>query len=84
LRAAIAWVRADDSTIPALRAAADDALAHGMLPVAPFLRRRLGEALGGSEGINMIVEADSTARGYGFVDPERAAEIFFPTGRFTA
>ena len=48
-----------------------------------FLKRRLGEALGGSEGATLISQADALCVRSGWLDPERGAELALPTGRFT-
>jgi hypothetical protein len=49
----------------------------------PALRRRLGEALGGDDGRQLVEQSELEARRQGYVNPERAAEIVIPTGRFS-
>jgi len=81
LRAGIAWVRGED-LVAALRRAVDASVQHGVLAYEPFLRRRLGEAIGGSEGATLVAEADVEAKERGWRAPARGAEIAIPTGRF--
>jgi serine/threonine protein kinase len=83
LHAAVAWVGGSDDVVDRLRRAIDEARTRETNVFTPMLERRLGEALGGSEGASRIARADAAARRAGFLDPERAAEIAVPTGRFS-
>jgi len=83
IRAAIAWVRGGGDVIASTRRALDTAIESGTGAFAAFTKRRLGEAIGGSEGETLVSEADDEARRAGFVDPERAAELAIPTGRYS-
>ena len=83
LAAGVAWARDDRRNILALtRTALEQAHATHCLPYVALTKRRLGEALGGDEGALMIAEADTEARLAGFTNPERAAVLAIPTGRF--
>ena len=53
-----------------------------MLVFAAFLKRRLGEAIGGDEGATLISQADALSMRSGWVVPERGAELVIPTDRF--
>jgi len=83
LRAAIAWFHGGDARAEIARRAIDESNKHGVYVFTPFLERRLGEVLGGSEGAELIARGDAAARRAGFVDPERAAEMVVPTGRYS-
>jgi hypothetical protein len=83
VHAAIAGLGDDrEARVAALRKANAEATAHGIHVCTALFDRRLGEELGGSEGSELIAAADAKARAAGFTDPERAAEVFAPTGRF--
>jgi hypothetical protein len=83
LRAGVAWARGDGDVVALTRLALDQTLESGVLVYAVLLKRRLGEAIGGSEGETLISQADALAMRSGWVDPERAAELALPTGRFS-
>jgi tetratricopeptide (TPR) repeat protein len=84
LRAAIAWHGDDPSArVDALRKALDEGRAHNIEVATNFLERRIGEALGGDEGAELIARSDAAARAAGFTEPERGVEIFLPSDRFS-
>ncbi|MEP6860665.1 MAG: AAA family ATPase [Deltaproteobacteria bacterium] len=83
LRASLAWARKDGDLIGPTRIALEGAQSSGGLAFTPALRRRLGEAVGGDEGKQLVEQADVEARCQGYVNAERAAEIVIPTGRFS-
>jgi len=82
VRAAIAWVRRDGDVIDVTRRALDEAHRTGVLAYAHATERRLGEAIGGDEGAALVARADAAMRAAGWRDPERAAEMAIPSGRF--
>jgi eukaryotic-like serine/threonine-protein kinase len=82
VRAGTAWVRRDGDVVAVTRRALDEAHRTGVLAFAHPTERRLGEALGGDEGAALIARADAAMRAAGWRDPERAAELAMPTGRF--
>jgi hypothetical protein len=82
LAAATASVRGDADVVDKTRHALAEAQRCGVYAFAAATERRLGEALGGSEGAAMIARADDSARKLGFTNPERAAEMAMPTARF--
>jgi tetratricopeptide (TPR) repeat protein len=82
LRAGIAWARGDSDVIAATRTALDQSIECGVLVFAAFLKRRLGEAIGGDEGNTLISQADALSMRSGWVVPERGAELAIPTDRF--
>ncbi|MEO6774116.1 MAG: protein kinase [Kofleriaceae bacterium] len=79
LEAGIACVRGGDVVTP-LRIALEAALAAEFLVYTPFLRRRLGEAIGGGEGSALIAAGDAEAIAQGWRLPERGAELCIPRG----
>ena len=79
LEAGVACVRGGDVVTP-LRIALEAALASEFLVYTPFLRRRLGEAVGGSEGAALIAAGDAEAVAQGWKLPERGAEMCIPRG----
>ena len=81
LRAALVWTRGGDRA-DAARQGLEAALESGVLAYTAFFKRRLGEALGGSEGATLILQADELAFRVGWRQPERGAELAIPTGRF--
>src|SRR5262249_27800837 len=85
LRAAIAY-HGDDraARVDALRAAIAESYKYGIHVASPFLERRLGEERRGDEGAELVAKSEARTREAGFVEPERAAEIAIPTGRFTS
>jgi len=83
VRAGTAWVRATGDPVAVTRRALAEAHRTGVLAFAPFIERRLGEALGGDQGRDLVRKADVTARAIGWQDPERAAELAMPSGRFS-
>ncbi len=83
LRAALAMLGDDRAArVTALRAAISESNARGIAVTMFSLERRLGEELGGTEGAQLIAAGDERARTAGMVAPERASEVFFPSGRF--
>jgi hypothetical protein len=80
LRAGVAWARGDQDEILRLtRFALDQTIERGVLVYAAFLKRRLGEAMGGDEGATLISQADALSVRSGWVKPERGAELALPT-----
>jgi len=79
LDAGVACVRGGDVVTP-LRIALEAALAADFLVYTPFLRRRLGEAIGGSEGATLVAAGDAEAAAQGWLIPERGAEMCIPRG----
>ncbi|HEY6034061.1 MAG TPA: hypothetical protein VIV58_07375, partial [Kofleriaceae bacterium] len=79
LEAGVACVRGGDVVTP-LRIALEAALASEFLVYTPFIRRRLGEAVGGSEGAALIAAGDAEATAQGWKLPERGAEMCIPRG----
>jgi hypothetical protein len=79
LEAGVACVRGGDVVTP-LRIALEAALAAEFLVYTPFLRRRLGEAIGGTEGGALIAAGDGEASAQGWQLPERGAEMCIPRG----
>ena len=79
LEAGVACVRGGDVVTP-LRIALEAALTAEFLVYTPFLRRRLGEAVGGSEGAALIAAGDAEAVAQGWQIPERGAEMCIPRG----
>ncbi|HEY5943959.1 MAG TPA: hypothetical protein VIV40_00635, partial [Kofleriaceae bacterium] len=82
LRAGLAWARNSPDKIERTRIALDQSIEVGLLVYAAFLKRRLGEVVGGDEGEMLMSQADALAMRSGWVDPERGAELAWPTGRF--
>ncbi|MFN0247067.1 MAG: serine/threonine-protein kinase PknK [Kofleriaceae bacterium] len=80
VRAGIAHARGADVTAP-LRGAIEAASAREFNIFVPFLRRRLGEAIGGTDGASMVRDANAAAAAMGFSNPARAAEMY-PAGRY--
>jgi hypothetical protein len=79
LEAGIACVRGGDVVTP-LRIGLEAALTAEFLVYTPFLRRRLGEAVGGTEGAALIAAGDAEATAQGWQLPERGAEMCIPRG----
>jgi serine/threonine protein kinase len=82
LRAAIVWARGGDRA-DAARKGLDAGLEYGVMGYTAFFKRRLGEAMGGDDGATLIKQADELALRTGWTEPERAAELAIPTGRFS-
>jgi hypothetical protein len=83
LRAAIATLGDDrDARVTALRDAIAESTLKNIAVAMYSLERRLGEELGGTEGAALIASGDERARTAGMVAPDRANEVFFPSGRF--
>jgi eukaryotic-like serine/threonine-protein kinase len=83
LCAGVAWARGSRDIIEQTRAALDQTIESNLLVYAAFLKRRLGEAIGGDDGATLISQADALAMRSGWAVPERGAEIALPTGRFS-
>jgi eukaryotic-like serine/threonine-protein kinase len=83
LRAGVAWARGSRDRRELTRIALDQTIECGLLVYAAFLKRRLGEAIGGDEGATLTSQADALAMRSGWLVPERGAELAFPTGRFS-
>ncbi len=79
LEAGIACVKGGDVVKP-LRTALAAATAADFRVYTPFIQRRLGEALGGSEGWMLVSEGDAQARAQGWQLPELGAEMCIPRG----
>ncbi len=79
LEAGLACVRGGDVVTP-LRVALDAATRAEFLVYTPFLRRRLGEAIGGSEGAALIAVGEAESASQGWRIPERGAEMCIPRG----
>ncbi|HEY5922207.1 MAG TPA: protein kinase [Kofleriaceae bacterium] len=82
LRAGVAWARGTDDVIELTKVALDQSIECSILVYAAFLKRRLGEAVGGDEGVMLISQADALAMRSGWVDPARGAELVLPTDHF--
>jgi len=84
LKAAIACIEDDRAArVELLQAAIAESYARGIHVASPFLERRLGEELGGDRGRELIEKGDRRAREAGWIQPERAAEVAMPSGRFS-
>jgi hypothetical protein len=83
LHAGVAWAREHPDVIALTREALDRIIEHHVFVYAPFLKRRLGEAIGGEEGATLVAQADDLAVRSGWTDPVRGAELVLPTGRFS-
>jgi eukaryotic-like serine/threonine-protein kinase len=83
LRAGVAWALGSDDVVELTRVALDQTIECNLLVYAAFLKRRLGEAVGGDEGAMLISQADAFAMRCGWVVPERGAELAWPTGRYS-
>jgi hypothetical protein len=79
LEAGAACVRGGDVVTP-LRIALDGATKADFVVYTPFLRRRLGEAIGGDEGAALIAAGDAEAIAQGWQIPDRGAELCIPRG----
>jgi hypothetical protein len=66
------------AAVAGLRAAIDFAQRAGMSMHATAARHRLGELLGGEEGLEMVQVALYALRGQGIRDPSRWLGIFLP------
>jgi serine/threonine protein kinase len=79
LRAGLASAGGD---LPAARAHAAEAIRHfegcGMALHAASARRRLGELIGGDEGLRQVAAADAWMGGEGIRNPERMAAVCSP------
>lgn len=83
LRAAIAMLGDDrDARLTALRTAIAESTKTNIFVAMYGIERRLGEELGGAEGARLLAAGDERGRTAGMVVPERAVEVFFPSGRF--
>jgi hypothetical protein len=82
LRAGIALARGSHDAIDLMKVALDQTIECGVLVYAAFLKRRLGEAIGGDDGATLVSQADALSMRSGGVVPERGAELAIPTGRF--
>ena len=83
LHAGVAWAREHPDLVTLTREALDRIIEHHVFVYAPFLKRRLGEAMGGEEGAALVAQADDLALRSGWSDPVRGAELVLPTGRFS-
>lgn len=83
LEAAIACVRGGDVITP-LQVALEAATKADFVVYTPFIRRRLGEAIGGDEGAALIATGDTEAREQGWRVPECGAEMCIPRGMLIA
>ena len=81
MRAGVAWARDSRDKIELTKVALDQTVECSILVYAPFLKRRLGEAIGGDEGATFISQADALAMRSGWVDPVRGAHLALPTAR---
>jgi hypothetical protein len=63
-----------------LRVALDAATKADFIVYTPFIRRRLGEAIGGDEGAALIAAGDAEATTQGWQLPDRGAEMCLPRG----
>ncbi|HEX7701154.1 MAG TPA: AAA family ATPase, partial [Kofleriaceae bacterium] len=79
LEAGAACVRGGDVVTP-LRVALEAATKADFVVYTPFIRRRLGEAIGGSEGAALIAAGDAEATAQGWLIPDRGAEMCIPRG----
>ena len=79
LEAGAACVRGGDVVTP-LRIALDGATKADFVVYTPFIRRRLGEAIGGDEGAALIAAGDAEAIAQGWQIPDRGAELCIPRG----
>ena len=77
LEAGVACARGGD-VVAKLRTAVDAATARDFLVYVPFLKRRLGEALGGTEGDELVKAGDREASAQGWMVPERGAQLVIP------
>jgi serine/threonine protein kinase/tetratricopeptide (TPR) repeat protein len=83
LRAGIAMLGDDrDARVTALRDAIGESKARNIHVAMYSFERRLGEELGGDEGALLIASGDERARTAGMIAPQRATEVFLPSGRF--
>ena len=78
IEAAVAHARGGDA-IAALRAALDAAIRSSVFVYAPFLKLRLGAALGGAEGAQLAMAGANEARAQGWRSPAQGAELAIPT-----
>ncbi|HEY1812618.1 MAG TPA: protein kinase [Kofleriaceae bacterium] len=78
LDAGIACVRANGDIIGPLRIALDAATARDVLVFAPFLKLRLGTALGGDEGAALVEAATAEATAQGWQDPRAGMQLVLP------
>ncbi|MFT3693382.1 MAG: protein kinase [Kofleriaceae bacterium] len=83
LEAAIACVRGGDVVTP-LQVALEASTRADFVVYTPFIRRRLGEAIGGTEGAMLIAEGDAEATAQGWKIPELGAEMCIPRGMLVA
>jgi hypothetical protein len=78
LRAGLAWARGSDDKVELTKVALEQLVDCSVLVYAPFVKRRLGEAIGGDEGATLISQADALAMRSGWVRPDRGAPLVLP------
>ena len=79
LEAGVTCVKGGD-VVGKLQIALEAAKTHHLGVYVPFIQRRLGEALGGTEGDAMMAAADRDAKAQGWMFPDRGAELVLPRG----
>jgi hypothetical protein len=77
LEAGVACARGGDM-VAKLRTAVESSTARDFHVYVPFIKRRLGEALGGTEGDEMVKAADLESKTQGWQVPEHGAQLVLP------
>ena len=67
-----------EAAVGMLREAIDVAEREQLLLYAAAARRRLGQLVGGDEGVALVAQADAELRAQGVVNPERMVEVYAP------